>query len=208
MRLRNPKNKDEILNNSKLLIKEKEKLNLKEIFKKDQPVYLEIGMGKGDFLKQIAENNPDNNYIGIEKFDGVICKAIKKLEELDLPNIRLLRCDASLLADYFDHNIEAIYLNFSDPWPKKRHHKKRLTHENMLKVYDNIFKGKKKIYFKTDNVELFNDSLEYFKEYGYEIKYITRDLHSENRINYETEYEKKFSDLGYKINYVEVEKND
>ena len=108
MRLRNPKNKDEILTNSTLLIKEKEKLDLHNIFKNDHKTFLEIGMGKGDFLLQMAQNNPDNNYIGVEKFDGVICKAIKKLEVFDLKNVRLIRSDASNLLDYFDHNIVVV----------------------------------------------------------------------------------------------------
>ena len=204
MRLRNPKNKDEILLNSTLLIKEKEKINLQKIFNNNHKTFLEIGMGKGDFILQIAQNNPQYNYIGVEKFDGVICKALKKLEAYDLKNVKLIRSDANDLIDYFDHNIEAIYLNFSDPWPKKRYHKRRLTHENLLKVYDNLFKSIKHIYFKTDNIDLFNDSIEYLKDYGYEIVYLTNDLHSTDLVNYKTEYERKFSSLGFKINYLEA----
>lgn len=204
MRLRNPKNKEEILKNSKILLRLDKPIKLKNIFKNNNPICLEIGMGKGDFIYQMATNYPNINFVGVEKYDGVICKAIKKLEEYELDNLRLIRCDAADLEKYIKKEIDTIYLNFSDPWPKKRYHKRRLTHENLLKTYDALFKGKKHIFFKTDNIDLFNDSVIYLKNYGYDIINISYDLHKENMENFQTEYEKKFSDLGYKINYLEA----
>ncbi len=204
MRLRNPKNKDEILKNSKILLDSSKPLCLKEIFQNDNEINLEIGMGKGDFILQMAQKYPNKNFVGVEKFDGVICKAIKKLEEYNLLNIRLIRSDAVDLEKIINKEINTIYLNFSDPWLKKRYHKRRLTHINQLKTYDKLFKNKKHIIFKTDNIELFNDSILYLEEYGYKIIKISYDLHNENLENFETEYEKKFSNLGFKINYLEA----
>ena len=147
-----------------------------------------------------AKNNPDINYIGIEKYDSVIVRAIQKSNELELDNLRLIRLDAIFLDKVFDKEVDLIYLNFSDPWPKDRHEKRRLTSYNFLSIYDKIFKDRARIEMKTDNIDLFNYSLCSLENYGYDICYVTNDLHKENVYNVMTEYEKKFSGLGVKIN--------
>lgn len=157
-------------------------------------------MGKGDFIVENAKNNPDINYIGIEKYDSVIVRAIQKSNELELDNLRLIRLDAIFLDKVFDKEVDLIYLNFSDPWPKDRHEKRRLTSYNFLSIYDKIFKDRARIEMKTDNIDLFNYSLCSLEKYGYDICYVTNDLHKENVYNVMTEYEKKFSGLGVKIN--------
>ena len=147
MRLRNIKNKEEILNNSKYII-----LNPKEykgkwnnVFKNNNPIYIEIGMGKGKFILENALKYPNINFIGIEKYDSVIARAIKKIDEREINNLKLIRIDANELNDVFDKEIDLIYLTFSDPWPKDRHAKRRLSHSDFLKIYDDIFKNYKKI---------------------------------------------------------------
>ena len=152
----------------------------------------------------MAKNNPDINYIGIEKFDSVMVRAIEKLEFEDIPNLKLIKIDAEKIIEVFDKEIERLYLNFSDPWPKERHEKRRLTSENFLKKYDNIFKSKKNITFKTDNRKLFEYSLKSFTDYGYRINMISLDLHKDAISNVETEYEIKFSNKGYPIYMVDV----
>ena len=143
MRLRNLKNKEELINNCDYLISNpkdyKGKWN-KEVFNNDNPIHIEIGMGKGTFIKEMALAFPDINFIGIEKFDGVVARAINTIN-LNIPkNLRIIKIDALELSDVFHHEIENIYLTFSDPWPKKRQEKRRLTSPNFLKVYDNLFK--------------------------------------------------------------------
>ena len=171
------------------------------VFGNDNPIYIEIGMGKGDFIIENALKYPNINFIGIEKFDSVIVRGIQKSNELELPNLRLIRMDATYICDVFDKEIDLIYLNFSDPWPKERHAKRRLTSPVFLALYDNIFKGVKHIIMKTDNNPLFLYSLDSLKEYGYDIVYVSRDLHSEGDVNnIMTEYEKRFSENGVKIN--------
>ena len=170
------------------------------VFSNNNPIYIEIGMGKGDFIVENAKNNPDINYIGIEKYDSVIVRAIQKSNELELDNLKLIRLDAIFLDKVFDKEVDLIYLNFSDPWPKDRHEKRRLTSYNFLSIYDKIFKDRARIEMKTDNIDLFNYSLGSLENYGYDICYVTNDLHKENVYNVMTEYEKKFSSLGVKIN--------
>ena len=173
----------------------------KETFNNNNDIYIEIGMGKGDFIIENALRYPNINFIGIEKYDSVLIRAIQKSNELELPNLKLIRMDAEEIEDIFDKEIELIYLNFSDPWPKDRHAKRRLTSSRFLKRYDNIFKNTKKIIMKTDNDDLFEYSLESLKEYGYNIEYSTNDLYSEDITdNIATEYEKKFVAKGIKIN--------
>ena len=173
----------------------------KEIFNNDNDIYIEIGMGKGDFIIENALKYPNINFIGIEKYDSVLIRAIQKSNELELSNLKLIRMDAEEIEDIFDKEIELIYLNFSDPWPKDRHAKRRLTSNRFLNRYDNIFKNTKKIIMKTDNDDLFEFSLESLKEYGYNIDYSTNDLYSEDITdNIATEYEKKFVAKGVKIN--------
>ena len=204
MRLRNVKNKEEIMNNSNYLIRDYEGLkgNWKSLFKNDNPIYIEIGMGKGKFIIDNAKMYPDINFIGIEKFDSVIVKALQKITE-GLDNLIILRADALNIDEIFEHEIDRIYLNFSDPWPKDRHAKRRLTSPNFLRLYDDIFRDKCHIIMKTDNVLLFDYSLDSLTNYGYEIKYMTRDLDCLNKDNIMTEYESKFYNKGVKINKLE-----
>ena len=208
MRLRRVKNALETVENSKYVINNPEeyKGNFNEVFNNDNPIYLEIGMGKGDFIIQNALNHPENNYIGVEKYESVQMRAVQKLEEYDLSNLKLIHIDAENLNDVFSKEIDTIFLNFSDPWPKKRHAKRRLTSSVFLKIYDSLFKGKPHIIQKTDNIGLFASSIVSLSEYGYTIHNCSLDLHSENIENYETEYEKKFSSKGQKINYLDAVK--
>lgn len=177
------------------------------LFKNNNPIYIEIGMGKGKFIIEKALNNPNINYIGIEMYDSVILRAVEKTNEIELDNLYLVRMDARLIEEVFDREIDLIYLNFSDPWPKDRHSKRRLTSFRFLERYDKIFKGTKRIIMKTDNVPLFEYSVESLKDYGYNITYLTNDLHSEKDNIITTEYEDKFTNLGIKINYLEAIKN-
>ena len=171
-----------------------------KLFNNNNPIYIELGMGKGDFIINNAIKYPNINYIGIEKYDSVIVRAIQKSNELELNNLKLIRLDVINIDTIFDKEIDKIYLNFSDPWPKDRHAKRRLTSNIFLDKYSKIFKNNYIIEMKTDNIDLFNYSVESLKNYGYVIEYITNDLHSENIDNIETEYEHKFSSKGIKIN--------
>ena len=171
-----------------------------KLFNNNNPIYIELGMGKGDFIINNAIKYPNINFIGIEKYDSVIVRAIQKSNELELNNLKLIRLDVINIDTIFDKEIDKIYLNFSDPWPKKRHAKRRLTSNIFLDKYSKIFKNNYIIEMKTDNIDLFNYSVESLKNYGYVIEYITNDLHSENIDNIETEYEHKFSSKGIKIN--------
>lgn len=209
MRLRNIKNKKEIIENSKYII-----LNPKEykgkwndLFENNNPIYIEIGMGKGKFIIENAIKYKNINFIGIEKYDTVIAKALKKVENYKIENLKLIRIDAKELNDVFNKEIDLIYLNFSDPWPKERHQKRRLTHEKFLKIYDELFRKDKCIILKTDNKSLFEYSVCSFSNYGYIIKNINVDLHNsdENDI-ITTEYEDKFVNNGNIIYKIEVYK--
>ena len=209
MRQRNVKNKKEIISNSKYIIlnPSEYKGNWKKLFSNDNPIYIEIGMGKGDFILENAIKYPNINFIGIEKFDSIIALAIKKIENYELNNLKLLRMDALSINEVFDNEIEKIYLNFSDPWPKERHAKRRLTSNVFLTKYDNIFVNNPVIEMKTDNRGLFEYSLISFNDYGYIIKEISLDLHNSNKDdNIMTEYEKKFSLKNNCIYYVKVVK--
>lgn len=210
MRLRNVKGSKEIIESSKYIIlnPEENKGKWKNVFGNDKPIHIEIGMGKGDFIIGMAKNNPNINFIGIEMYDSVIVKAVQKLENEELDNLKLIRMDARLIEDVFDKEIDLIYLNFSDPWPKSRAAKKRLIHERFLNRYENIFKGKKTIFMKTDNTALFEFSIESLSEFGYKLKNISLDLHnSDFKNNVMTEYERKFSEKGVKINRLEAYKD-
>lgn len=171
-----------------------------KLFNNDNPLYIELGMGKGDFIINNALKYPNINFIGIEKYDSVIVRAIQKSNELELNNLKLLRLDVININDVFDKEIDKIYLNFSDPWPKERHAKRRLTSNIFLDKYSKIFKNDYIIEMKTDNIDLFDYSIESLSNYGYDILYLTNDLHNENIDNIETEYEHKFSSNGVKIN--------
>jgi len=208
MRLRNVKNALEIVNNSTYTINDpslyKGNYN-RDVFKNNNPIHLEIGMGKGDFIIEKALTNPDINFIGIERYESVLVRAIEKLEDKEIPNLKLICGDAKYLNDYFRDEIDCIYLNFSDPWPKKRHAKRRLTSHTFLPIYDKVFRNECLIIQKTDNLDLFLYSLESLKDYGYIIKEESYDYNSEDNIM--TEYEKKFRNMGIKINYLKARKN-
>lgn len=208
MRLKNIKGAKEKINKSPYIILNPEdyKGKYKTIFNNNNPIHLEIGMGKGDFIIGMAEKYPHINFIGIEKFDSVILRATQKLENIDLPNLKLIRFDATEIENIFNQEIDTIYLNFSDPWPKNRHEDRRLTSNKFLKRYDNIFKNQKHIIQKTDNRKLFEFSLKSFTDYNYKIKNISLNLHKDDIDNVETEYEKRFVSLGFPIYMVEVEK--
>lgn len=206
--MRNSKDQNDVINGCEFLIKKPEsyKGKFSSLFNNENPINLEIGCGKGKFIYEMAKSFPDINFIGLEKFDNVIAKAIKNIPE-KLPNLLLIKVDALKLGDIFSGEINTIYLNFSDPWPKKRQNKRRLTHPNFLKVYDEIFKSKKHIIMKTDNIDLFADSIVYLSNYGYKINDVSLDLHNREMFNIETEYEAKFSNKGYKINYLDATKD-
>lgn len=208
MRLKNVKGAKEKIEASTYIIKNPEKYRgkYKEIFKNNNKIHLEIGMGKGDFIIKMAEKNPNINFIGVEMFDSVIVRAVEKLENKKIQNLRLIRFDATNIEEVFEREIDTIYLNFSDPWPKNRTEKRRLTSKRFLNRYDKIFKEKNHIIQKTDNRKLFEFSLISYIENGYKIKDISLNLHDDEYENIETEYEKKFVSLGYPIYMVEVEK--
>ena len=156
----------------------------------------------------MAKTYPNINFIGIEKYDSVMVKALNILDEEEkIPNLKLVLTDANDIEEVFKNDVDRIYLNFSDPWPKSKHEKRRLTSKNFLEKYDNVFKGKKEIFQKTDNFDFFEYSRKSFLEYGYEIKNLTYDLHNEDIFNIPTEYEEKFSAKGVKINRLEAYKD-
>ena len=205
MRLRNVKNK-EILDKSPYIISEpfSFKGKWKEEFKNNNPIHLEIGMGKGQFLINMAINNPNINFIGIEKFDSVMVRTLEKMANYDLNNIKVIKIDASDILNVFDNEISKIYLNFSDPWPKRRHAKKRLTSEVFLEKYQQI--GNLDIEQKTDNRKLFEYSVQSFVNNGYKILDLSLDLHSDKENIITTEYEDKFTKRNQVIYYVNVKK--
>jgi len=208
MRLRNVKNAKDIVNNSKYVINNPED-NIKKfnnLFNNKNELHIEIGMGKGDFIIGMAQKYPNINFIGIEKYESVMVRAIEKLENLDLPNLKLIRMDAIEINKVFDKEVDTLYLNFSDPWPKNRHAKRRLTSEVFLKLYDNIFSGIPHIIQKTDNIGLFAYSIESLSKYGYTLEKVSLDLENTDIENVETEYERKFKNLGVKINYLNAKK--
>ena len=210
MRLKNIKGAGEKVLNGKYIINNPKEYigKWKELFGNDNPIHIEIGMGKGKFIVDNALANPNINYIGIEMYDSVILRAVEKTNELELNNLYLVRMDAILIEEIFDKEIDVIYLNFSDPWPKDRHAKRRLTSPRFLSRYDKIFKNNPKIIQKTDNLPLFEYSLESLKEYGYNIDYVSYDLHKDKENIITTEYEDKFTNLGVKINYLEASKEE
>ena len=197
MRIRNVKNKEEILDNCSFLLNNPKeyKGKFKELFNNDNPIYLEIGMGKGQFIYQNAKKYKDINFIGIERFDSIMAKAILKMEKLD--NLILIKYDANLIDDLFDHEIDKIYLNFSDPWPKNRHENRRLTSKLFLEKYKNIFKDKERIEVRTDNRDFFLYSVESLGDMGYLLNDVSFNYQSPDLIM--TEYESKFRGKGANI---------
>lgn len=168
-----------------------------------QKLFLEIGMGKGQFITQKAAADPNNVYIGIEKYSSVMLRAVEKQEQLTLPNLRLIRVDAEELGELFaPGEVDTIFLNFSDPWPKDRHAKRRLTSPQFLARYAQVLASGGKVEFKTDNMALFDYSVESFRENGWEITALTRNLHVDPVLsegNIMTEYEERFSAKGNPI---------
>ena len=208
MRLRNVKNAREIVDNSSFVVHNPKEYKGKynEVFGYINPIELEIGMGKGNFIIDKAMKNPNINFIGVERYESVVCRALEKLENTNLTNVKIICIDAFELDDVFDKEISTIYLNFSDPWPKKRHAKRRLTSHVFLPVYDLIFKDEKVIVQKTDNVGLFESSIVSLSTYGYTLEDISLDLASTGMENSLTEYEAKFMSQGIKINYLKARK--
>lgn len=172
----------------------------KTLFNNDNPIHIEIGCGKGRFISTLAGLNPDINYIAIEKFDSVLLRAKEKVENIDLPNLKLTIIDANMINTYFSENeIDRIYLNFSDPWPKSHHKKRRLTSPLFLEQYKIILKNDGEIHFKTDNRKLFEYSLETLNENNFLLKNISLDLHKDIEkypFNIETEFEEKWKEFG------------
>lgn len=205
MRLRNLKDKDILLDNCSYLVKNPEEYRGRwsDLFQNNNPIQIEIGMGKGDFIYEMALKNPNVNFVGIEKYSNVLARAIKKYPNA-LDNLKIINMDALKLTDVFCHEIEIIYLNFSDPWPKKRCASRRLTSEVFLNIYDELFKDQKTIIMKTDNLGLFASSIVTLSNHGYVFKEVNMDLHQSDIPSVYTEYEKKFKEMGVKINYLKA----
>lgn len=205
MRLRNISGAREIIGSNEFVVHEPEnqKGNWKEIFGNNNPIHIEIGMGKGRFLMDMAKLYPSVNYIGIEKYSSVLLRAIQKMEEYPLANVRFVRMDAETIGNVFDREeTDRIYLNFSDPWPKDRHAKRRLPSRDFLQRYDKILKKDGWIEFKTDNKDLFSFALEELESAGWKAEKISYDLHHDEEMkegNVMTEYEEKFSSKGNPI---------
>lgn len=205
MRLRNIPGAEEAILNSGYCIKnpEEQKGHWQDCFDKVQPLHIEIGMGKGRFIMDMAALHPDINYIGIERYSSVLLRALQKMEQNPLPNIKFICMDAADVAGVFAKDeVDRIYLNFSDPWPKDRHAKRRLTSPDFMTVYDQILAADGTVEFKTDNKGLFDYSLEAIPEAGWTITAHTFDLHHDPVMcagNVMTEYEEKFSSMGNPI---------
>ena len=205
MRLRNIPGADEAIADSPHCIQEPmaEKGRWHLIFGNENPIHIEIGMGKGQFIMKLAKEHPDINYIGIERYSSVLLRALQKMEIEPLPNIRFMCMDASIITEVVDkEEVAKIYLNFSDPWPKERHAKRRLTSRQFFERYDKILAGNGVVEFKTDNDDLFAFSMEEVAEAGWTLAAHTFDLHHDpvlNEGNIMTEYEEKFSSLGHPI---------
>lgn len=204
MRLRNVKGSREAIAANEYVMQEPEshRGEWKLLFGNDNPVHIEIGMGKGRFICQLAQENPEINYIGIEKYSSVLIRAIEKRKELELDNLYFIRFDADYINDIFDEDeVSRIYLNFSDPWPKDRHAKRRLTSKEFFARYHKFLINNGEVIFKTDNRRLFDFSLEQVKEASWKLKNHTYDLHHSEYAaeNVMTEYEEKFSSMGNPI---------
>ena len=204
MRLRNVPGARETIIENQFSIQEPEQKKGKwaEVFGNDHPIHIEVGMGKGQFIIEMAKRNPEINYIGIEKYSSVLVRAVEKLEVFEQNNLRLIRMDAENIEEVFDKDeVDRIYLNFSDPWPKDRHAKRRLTSTRFLERYNNILTPEGRVMFKTDNKDLFDFSLEQVEEAGWILENHTYDLHHSeyNEGNVMTEYEEKFSAKGNPI---------
>lgn len=206
MRLRNVKGSREAIADSRFTINEPSSMKgrWKDFFGNNHPIHIEVGMGKGRFITELALQNPDINYIGIEKYSSVLIRALEKMENLpEISNLVFIRMDAETICEVFDKDeIEKIYLNFSDPWPKDRHAKRRLTSKEFFGRYDKFLIPEGMVEFKTDNRPLFDFSLEEIPQAGWEVTAFTYDLHHDenlNKGNVMTEYEERFSSMGNPI---------
>lgn len=205
MRLRNITGSREAIAASNYVIHEPKeyKGSWKEVFGNDNPVRVEIGMGKGRFIMDLARMNPDINYVGIEKYSSVLLRGIQKMEADSLSNLFFIRMDAEEITEVFgQEEVDRIYLNFSDPWPKDRHAKRRLPSREFLHRYDEILKKDGVIEFKTDNHDLFQFALKELEPAGWRLDYVTEDLHHDEEMmqdNVMTEYEERFSSIGNPI---------
>ena len=205
MRLKNVPGARDVIAGSPLVIHEPErqKGNWQQVFGNKQPIHIEIGMGKGRFICEMAKTHPDINYIGIEKYSSVLLRAIQKMEEEPLPNLLFIRMDAENIDEVFGlDEVDRIYLNFSDPWPKDRHAKRRLPSKEFLARYDRFLKKDGVLEFKTDNRGLFDFAVEELPQAGWKPVKITYDLHHDEEMmqgNVMTEYEEKFSSMGNPI---------
>jgi len=207
MRLRNITGSREVIAESSYVVHEDVMFECAgkwcEIFGNHQPIHIEIGMGKGKFIHTMAKLHPEINYVGIEKYSSVLLRAIQKMEEEELPNLKFLRMDAEDITKVFGkEEVDKIYLNFSDPWPKDRHAKRRLPSREFLARYDVILKKDSRLEFKTDNRPLFDFAVEELEPAGWKAQVITYDLHGDESLmegNVMTEYEEKFSSVGNPI---------
>ncbi len=208
MRLRNIKNKEEIISSSEYIVKDYMSYIGKwnTIFNNNNPIYLEIGMGMGKFIVENAIKNPNINYIGIEKQDNVLARALPNIPE-GINNLKVVRLNALDIDKVFKKEISLLYLNFSDPWPKVRHHSRRLTSNIFLDKYESIFKDEKVIELRTDNENLYIYSLESLTSKDYRLENITFDLNTTSPLRITTEYEDKFISKGNKIYYVNARKS-
>lgn len=207
MRLRNITGSREVIADSRFVVQE-DTLETRpgtwhEIFGNSNPIHIEIGMGKGKFIHTMAKEHPEINYVGIEKYSSVLLRAIQKMEEEELPNLKFIRMDAEDIVKVFGkEEVDKIYLNFSDPWPKDRHAKRRLPSKEFLARYDVILKKDSCLEFKTDNRDLFDFAVEELEPAGWTADAITYDLHNDEKLmqgNVMTEYEEKFSSMGNPI---------
>jgi tRNA (guanine-N7-)-methyltransferase len=180
------------------------------IFSNDQPLFVEVGTGKGQFLTGMGQQHPNINFIGIEKYDSVLISAMERVRDTEQPNVKFLNEDVENLLDFFEEGeIDRLFINFTDPWPKNRHAKRRLTHENFLSLYKHVLKPEGEIHFKTDNQGLFEYSLHSMSTYGMAFKDVSLDLHKSSvEGNVMTEYEEKFSKKGMRIYRLEAHFNN
>ena len=205
MRLRNVPGARDVMDANEYVYTEPEGMagTWSQIFGNNNPVHIEIGMGKGRFITTLASMNPDINYVGIEKYSSVLLRAVEKQDERCLPNLRFIRMDAENITSVFGkEEVDRIYLNFSDPWPKDRHAKRRLTSRQFFARYDEILKSNGRVEFKTDNRPLFDFSVEEVNEAGWKLSVCTYDLHNDEKLvegNVMTEYEERFSSQGNPI---------
>lgn len=225
MRLRNIPRADGVLQAHPIVVKEEKEQKGKwaEVFGNHNPIHIEIGMGKGQFILSLAKRNPEINYIGVERYSSVLLRAVEKYNEMcgqkpliedvtdteqlriweEIPNVRFICMDAADITEVFEPGeIQKIYLNFSDPWPKKRHARRRLTSKEFFGRYEKVLSTEGVVEFKTDNTELFQFSLDEVAEAGWALRAHTWDLHHDevmNVGNVMTEYEEKFSSMGNPI---------